>query len=245
LITLLISAMNQEVDKSDSAPQPREEEQSLLQVASTISARAVVLTKHLLALVADCEEGALHNGKIKVAELFPWEYVLKTHSPSPICSKRIHEAGVRTAFSCFDCRECDNSILCYDCFSRSPHDGHRYIQFETTGGCCDCGDIDAWSELGFCDQHGQPTNSQDIDAVAMELFTKEIGFAYGLYFWLLRECKGGRDVERVRFVYGTVLVGHSANLVSEEYQLKYLLNHVLQQPVRVWGEAPKSQLSVI
>lgn len=79
----------------------------------------------------------------------------------------------------------------------------------------------------------------------MELFGKEMGFAYGLYFWLIRQCSAKPKLERVRFVYGTVLIGHSANLVTEEYQLKYLLNRVLQQPLDVWGQVPKSNLSVI
>jgi hypothetical protein len=49
----------------------------------------------------------------------------------------------------------------------------------------------------------------------MEFFGKEMGFAYGLYFWLIRQCKIRPKLERVRFIYGTVLIGYSANLVSE------------------------------
>lgn len=33
-----------------------------------------------------------------------------------------------------------------------------YFYHSVVGGCCDCGDADAWCSKGFCTNHGQSTN---------------------------------------------------------------------------------------
>lgn len=68
--------------------------------------------------------------------------------------------------------------------------------------------------MGFCDKHGKAIDCAIYPPV-MELFEKEMGFAYGLYFWLARRSKARPKLEKMRFIYGTVLIGYSANLVSE------------------------------
>ncbi len=47
-------------------------------------------------------------------------------------------------------------MLCNECFQRSNHQGHEvYFYHSAAGGCCDCGDSDAWCADGFCSQHGK------------------------------------------------------------------------------------------
>ena len=38
-------------------------------------------------------------------------------------------------------------IICAECFENSDHTGHRVIPKYSVSGCCDCGDLDAWSEV--------------------------------------------------------------------------------------------------
>lgn len=40
-----------------------------------------------------------------------------------------------------------------DCFKNSNHQGHRYMAKKAGGGCCDCGDAEAWKPSGFCKNH--------------------------------------------------------------------------------------------
>ena len=55
---------------------------------------------------------------------------------------------------CFDCRVDETCVICLECFKNSNHEGHQYfIKKSGCGGCCDCGDPEAWSEKGFCKTH--------------------------------------------------------------------------------------------
>jgi len=46
-------------------------------------------------------------------------------------------------------------VLCHNCYRRSNHEGHDVAFYHAqAGGCCDCGDPDAWDPRGFCDIHG-------------------------------------------------------------------------------------------
>lgn len=44
-------------------------------------------------------------------------------------------------------------IICHECFKNGNHEGHRYVFRKFAGGCCDCGDPEAWSQEGFCKNH--------------------------------------------------------------------------------------------
>lgn len=50
-------------------------------------------------------------------------------------------------------------MICNECYQASNHEGHDvYFYHSVVGGCCDCGDADAWSSKGFCTTHGQHTH---------------------------------------------------------------------------------------
>ena len=58
---------------------------------------------------------------------------------------------------CRTCQSDETCVLCHECFSNSNHDGHDVAFYHAqTGGCCDCGDADAWNPNGFCNKHGGP-----------------------------------------------------------------------------------------
>ncbi|GBE78568.1 hypothetical protein SCP_0114570 [Sparassis crispa] len=51
--------------------------------------------------------------------------------------------------SCFRCKDCaldDSCVLCSKCFEATDHANHNVSFFiaQQSGGCCDCGDIEAW-----------------------------------------------------------------------------------------------------
>lgn len=90
--------------------------------------------------------------------LFPTEaaqqkFAIIATIPSLICaSPIIHEQDL--SFKCLDCgRENEFHMICEPCFNYGFHEGHRFIYTMERGGCCDCGDIGAIDEQGFCSLH--------------------------------------------------------------------------------------------
>ncbi|EQC36236.1 hypothetical protein SDRG_06343 [Saprolegnia diclina VS20] len=65
------------------------------------------------------------------------------------------------AYSCRDCQHDSTCVMCQACFADSNHDGHD-VSFQRTsaGGCCDCGDTEAWAKDGFCHKH--PGRDSDV-----------------------------------------------------------------------------------
>lgn len=58
------------------------------------------------------------------------------------------------AWNCRTCQSDSTCVLCDTCFRESDHTGHDVFFHRTSpGGCCDCGDIEAWRIEGCCDRH--------------------------------------------------------------------------------------------
>ena len=58
------------------------------------------------------------------------------------------------AWVCRTCQTDDTCVLCEECFSSSNHEGHEVFFHRTrAGGCCDCGDLEAWKAEGCCPRH--------------------------------------------------------------------------------------------
>ncbi|KAL4064755.1 hypothetical protein V8B97DRAFT_1875789 [Scleroderma yunnanense] len=60
--------------------------------------------------------------------------------------------------SCFRCKDCafdESCVLCGHCFRASNHDNHNVSFFiaQQSGGCCDCGDPEAWRRCLQCPHH--------------------------------------------------------------------------------------------
>ena len=53
-------------------------------------------------------------------------------------------------------------MQCDPCFRASNHRGHEvYFHHASPGGCCDCGDLEAWKLEGCCPAHSGPDLEQD------------------------------------------------------------------------------------
>ncbi len=58
------------------------------------------------------------------------------------------------AWNCRTCQTDATCVLCEACFRESDHEGHEVFFHRTTpGGCCDCGDVEAWDVKGMCWKH--------------------------------------------------------------------------------------------
>jgi hypothetical protein len=57
----------------------------------------------------------------------------------------------------YNCRTCQvdpTCVQCADCFHNANHTGHEvFFHITGSGGCCDCGDVEAWKAEGFCSKH--------------------------------------------------------------------------------------------
>ncbi|CAM9927790.1 unnamed protein product, partial [Phaeothamnion confervicola] len=52
---------------------------------------------------------------------------------------------------CKSCQADETCVLCNECFIPALHENHEVFFYHAqAGGCCDCGDPDAWSPAGFC-----------------------------------------------------------------------------------------------
>ncbi|KAF5270880.1 hypothetical protein FQR65_LT05397 [Abscondita terminalis] len=85
--------------------------------------------------------------------------ISKFDKPPSVCG-HVFKMGEPT----YSCRECgmDNTcVLCVDCFKKSEHRFHKYKMGNSGGGgCCDCGDREAWKKAPFCDIHIVGTQEQ-------------------------------------------------------------------------------------
>lgn len=70
----------------------------------------------------------------------------------------------------------ETCVLCNECYQQSAHPGHDvYFYHSAAGGCCDCGDADAWCPDGFCTRHGKRADDPvKYIPVPMQLQSKEI-----------------------------------------------------------------------
>lgn len=69
------------------------------------------------------------------------------------------------AWNCRTCQADSTCVICDNCFRNSNHDGHEvYFHRTTPGGCCDCGDAEAWKSEGCCDTH-RPKESSKVEVV--------------------------------------------------------------------------------
>ena len=58
-------------------------------------------------------------------------------------------------WTCRSCAKDNTCVQCDACFRRSAHVGHEVYFHRSTGrgGCCDCGDPEAWATAGNCSEH--------------------------------------------------------------------------------------------
>lgn len=84
----------------------------------------------------------------------------KMDNPPPICG-RVFKMGEPT-YSCRECGADSTCVLCVGCFQQSAHRDHKYkMGTSSGGGCCDCGDLEAWKKDPCCEIHMAGTQSKE------------------------------------------------------------------------------------
>ncbi|TDG39200.1 hypothetical protein AWZ03_014378 [Drosophila navojoa] len=88
-----------------------------------------------------------------------------------VCGK-VFKNGEPT-YSCRECGVDPTCVLCVNCFKRSAHRFHRYkMSSSGGGGCCDCGDDEAWKRDQYCELHlanrKNPLESKVITSAVLE-----------------------------------------------------------------------------
>eukprot|EP01138_Halocafeteria_seosinensis_P005042 gb/GECG01005155.1/.p1 GENE.gb/GECG01005155.1/~~gb/GECG01005155.1/.p1 ORF type:complete len:2519 (+),score=306.53 gb/GECG01005155.1/:1-7557(+) len=77
---------------------------------------------------------------------------MKGEKMDQMCGKVFGEGDI--VYICKDCGFDPTCVQCQECFHRSDHEGHDvYFHKSHGGGCCDCGDLEAWREEGCCNLH--------------------------------------------------------------------------------------------
>ncbi|CAB4027333.1 E3 ubiquitin- ligase UBR2 isoform X8 [Paramuricea clavata] len=83
------------------------------------------------------------QGRLKLSEL---------SNPPTLCGRVFKNS--EPTYSCRDCAVDDTCVLCMACFGKSIHKDHNYrLSTSSGGGCCDCGDEEAWRQGASCELH--------------------------------------------------------------------------------------------
>lgn len=104
-------------------------------------------------------------------------------SPRKVCQYPFKKNDI--VWMCRTCQADETCALCHDCFSNSSHEGHDVAFFHAQeGGCCDCGDPEAWDPAGFCPKHGEAAHKPTPPrrAVCQKPFKKND------IYWICRTC---------------------------------------------------------
>ncbi|XP_046748290.1 E3 ubiquitin-protein ligase UBR2 [Diprion similis] len=109
-------------------------------------------------------------------------------NPPSVCGK-VFKMGEPT-YSCRECGMDSTCVLCVVCFKQSAHRNHRYkMGTSSGGGCCDCGDPEAWKNDSSCNIHkagiqfkSRPRNKlpEDIAERARATFEAVLKYSYEL-----------------------------------------------------------------
>jgi E3 ubiquitin-protein ligase UBR1 len=88
---------------------------------------------------------------------------------SSICGRVFKKGDV--VYRCRTCGLDDTCVMCVDCFSAEAHAGHD-IQFSvgtSGGGCCDCGDPEAWKRDICCPFHQKISSKDNVEPIPKEI----------------------------------------------------------------------------
>lgn len=73
-------------------------------------------------------------------------------------------------------------IICLDCYNNGNHKGHKVVIKKAYGGCCDCGDDEAWKPEGFCKNHSGEAAEINLDEKMKDNFIRIADDLMYLYF---------------------------------------------------------------
>ncbi|XP_076273647.1 ubr1 ubiquitin ligase isoform X2 [Rhynchophorus ferrugineus] len=96
--------------------------------------------------------------------------LIHANKHSSVCGRFFKHA--EPTYSCRECGMDKTCVLCVDCFKNSPHRFHKYrMGMSGGGGCCDCGDLEAWKKDPFCSLH-QVKEEGDTETLPQDLIDR-------------------------------------------------------------------------
>lgn len=130
------------------------------------------------------------------------ESILSQSAGNRVCPKAFTMGEI--VWNCEECQRDSTCVQCAQCFQQSNHEGHNVFFYQvstSSGGCCDCGDEEAWDPKGFCPHHGSSSFSgAALDAQSKPLLILMFDF---ITRWMLKSCKSLSRLEGVgRFTFG-------------------------------------------
>ncbi|KAF8880925.1 hypothetical protein CPB84DRAFT_1687402 [Gymnopilus junonius] len=140
----------------------------------TPTARAEILTKLYVAFMGQYPHLFLPSGVAQV----PQHQLLSEYQAGvgfagaggeePVVKGKPCSHIFKKGESCYRCKDCaldDSCVLCSRCFHATEHSTHNVSFFiaQQSGGCCDCGDAEAWRVPINCPHHppAGPSDPQD------------------------------------------------------------------------------------
>ncbi|XP_022906723.2 E3 ubiquitin-protein ligase UBR2 [Onthophagus taurus] len=168
-----------------------------------------------------------------------WQQLTEKDKKPSVCG-RVFKHGEPT----YSCRECgmDNTcVLCVNCFKKSEHRNHKYkMGASCGGGCCDCGDTEAWKKDPYCETHALGLQHEQLHVQLPESLVERTRIVYDAVLWYAYNLltlehsadfglKSNLDEDDLFDAYCTVLYNDESHTFE---QVISTLNRVIKCPQR-------------
>jgi hypothetical protein len=137
----------------------------------------IALTSYAIQAILNCPVKALSGvlnslacaffrndqGVIDTKKLF----AIKLANKRSMCGRPIKKGDI--LWVCKQCGQDNTCVQCDECFQLSDHTDHEVYFHRSSegGGCCDCGDTEAWLDSGTCSRHGLDPHAQGVDPLSV------------------------------------------------------------------------------
>lgn len=182
--------------------------------------------------------------------------------PKRMCAYEFKPGDI--AWNCKVCQVDETCVMCNDCFISSDHEDHEVFFYYThSGGCCDCGDTEAWAPEGFCTRHKGAQDADPLSFLPPDLLAnsrESIGEVMKLALDSVKEARFGSvinedDLEVMRDKLGSeapdrrfsVIVHYNELQTSQEFATALNKAHpaIAYQMLKIVGETSSQKQSTV
>ncbi|KAL3663101.1 hypothetical protein V7S43_012041 [Phytophthora oleae] len=182
--------------------------------------------------------------------------------PKRMCAYEFKPGDI--AWNCKVCQVDETCVMCNDCFISSDHEDHEVFFYYThSGGCCDCGDTEAWASEGFCTRHKGAQDADPLSFLPPDLLMNSrdcVGEVMKLVLDSVKEARFGSvinedDLEVVRDKLGSeppdrrysVIVHYNELQTSQEFATSLNKAHpaIAYQMLKIVGETSSQKQSIV
>jgi hypothetical protein len=160
----LLSIVNNSYLSSDGSAKGIEEDKLVSYLAAQIVQLAPLKAIPILLSLLSCVHNPKNDSSNPQQETIDASYLSKSGSGTQtklICGAMFKKGDL--VWTCQTCGKDPTCVQCDACFRAADHAGHE-VYFHRSmgaGGCCDCGDAEAWAASGNCSRHGCKHRSSD------------------------------------------------------------------------------------